>query len=240
MKIRRASPGFLNRAAVGLAFVLVIVLPMVFPNHVRPDPTALARQVAVAAAVEVVPYQIGRWLGTDVPIPRSAVELLRPNAFLSRRFRRAEGGHSVSLLVVHCMDIRDMRGHYPPNCYPSAGWSVADDPASGKATLDFDGRRLPVEVYAFRRIEDGIRESRIRIYNFFVLQDGRVTTDIGELRARSERLALSAQGVAQIPILTLIEMPPVEAVAAANEFLEGLTGLLTALGVVEGGEHDAP
>ena len=240
MKVRRTSLGFLNRAAVGLAFVLVIVLPMVFPNHVRPDPAALVRQVAVADAVEAAPYQIGRWLGTDIPVPRSAVELLRPNAILSRRFRRVEGGHSVTVLVVHCMDIRDMGGHYPPVCYPSAGWSKADDLASGEASLEFGGRRLPVAVYAFRRIQDGIRESRIRIYNFFVLPDGRVTTDIDELRARSERLALSAQGVAQIQILTVIEMPPAEAVAAANEFLEGLTGLLTALGVVEGGEHDAP
>ncbi len=240
MKVRRSKLGGLNRGAVGLAFVLVLVLPMVFPNHVRPDPTALARQVAVAEAVEAAPYQIGHWLGTDIPVLRSAVELLRPNAILSRRYRRVEGGYSVSLLVVHCMDIRDMGGHYPPNCYPSAGWSVADDPASGEVSLEFGGRRVPAAVYGFRRIQDGIRESRVRIFNFFVLPDGAVTADIGELRSRSERMALSAQGVAQIQILTAMAMPPVEAVAAANEFLEGMDDLLTSLGVVPGGDRYAP
>ena len=115
-----------------------------------------------------------------------------------------------------------------------------DDPASGAETLEVGGRRLPVEMYTFRRMVDGIRESRIRIYNFFVLPDGRVTADIAELRGRSERLALSAKGVAQIQILTLIEMPPAQAAAAANELLEGMAGLLAALGIVPGGEHDAP
>ena len=97
-----------------------------------------------------------------------------------------------------------------------------------------------MEVYSFRRIEDGIRESRVRIYNFFVLPDGRVTADIGQLRGRSERLALSALGVAQIQILTATEMPTAEAVAAANELLEGMVDLLTSLGVVSAGERYAP
>ena len=238
MKVRRNTLEFPNRTAVGMAFGLLIVGPMVFPNHVRPDPAAMARQEAVAAAVEAAPYQIGRWLGTDIPVPRAAVELLRPNAILSRRFRRAEGGYSVSLLVVHCMDVRDMGGHYPPVCYPSAGWLSTEDPASGEATLEVGGRRLPVEMYAFRRIEGGIRESRIRVYNFFVLPDGGVTADIAKLRGRSERLALSAEGVAQIQIITAIEMPPAEAVVAANELLDGLAGLLAPLGLVPGGEHD--
>ena len=239
MKVRRNTLGLPSRTAVGMAFGLLIVGPMVFPNHVRPDPASLARQEAVADAVEAAPYQIGRWLGTDIPVPRSAVELLRPNAILSRRFRRAEGGYSVSLLVVHCMDVRDMGGHYPPVCYPSAGW-LFDEAASGEETLEVGGCQLPVAMYAFRRIVDGIRESRIRIYNFFVLPDGGVTADIAELRGRSERLALSAQGVAQIQIITTLEMPHAEAVAAANELLEGLAGLLTPLGIEPGDEHDAP
>ena len=239
MKLRRKSPGFVSSATPAIALGVVIGLPVIMPNHVRLNPAAIARQEAVAAAVAEAPYQVGRWLGRDIEVPRAAVELLKPNAILSRRFQRAEGGHSVSLLLVHCMDMRDMGGHYPPVCYPSSGWVPLDDPEADEAMLEFRGRPLPVRVYAFRRIEDGIREARIRIYNFFVMPDGKVTPDIAVVRGRSERLALSAQGVAQIQIITALEMPTAEAVAAANELLEGMGEILESLGIGARGERDA-
>ena len=132
-----------------------------------------------------------------------------------------------------------MGGHYPPVCYPSSGWVVLEDPEADEAMLEFRGDRLPVGVYAFRRIEDGIREARIRIYNFFVMPDGKVTSDIAVVRGRSERRALSAQGVAQMQIITALEMSPAEAVAAANELLEGMGEILDSLGIGAQGEHDA-
>jgi len=238
MKLRRKSPGFVSRAAPGIALGVVIGLPVIMPNHLRLDPAAMARQEAVAAAVEAAPYQVGRWLGRDIEVPRSAVELLKPNAILSRRFQRADGGHSVSVLLVHCMDMRDMGGHYPPNCYPSSGWVSLEDTQADEVMLDYRGRPFPARVYAFRRIEDGIREARIRIYDFFVMPDGKVTADIAVVRGRSERLALSAQGVAQMQIITAFEMPPSEAVAAANELLEGMGDILDSLGIGARGEHD--
>ncbi len=239
MKLRRKSPGFLSSAAPGIALGVVIGLPVIMPNHLRLDPAAMARQEAVAAAVEGAPYQVGRWWGRKIEVPRSAVELLKPNAILSRRFQRADGGHPVSLLLVHCMDIRDMEGHYPPVCYPSSGWVLLEDTQADEVMLEFRGRPLPVRVYAFRRIEDGIREARIRVYDFFVMPDGKVTSDIAVVRGRSERLALSAQGVAQVQIITAVEMPPAEAVAAANELLEGMGEILDSLGIGARGEHDA-
>jgi len=240
MKLRRKSHGFVSSAAPGIALAVMFGLPVLMPNHLQLDPVAMARQEAVAAAVAGAPYKIGRWLGRDIEVPRAAVELLKPNAILSRRFQRADGGHSVSLLLVHCMDMRDMGGHYPPNCYPSSGWVSLEDPEADEAMLEFRGRPLPVAVYAFRRFDDGIRETRIRIYDFFVMPDGKVTPDLAVVRGRSDRLALSAQGVAQMQIITAYEMPAVEAVAAANEILEGMGEILDSLGIGARGEHDAP
>ncbi len=81
MKVHRNTLELPNRAAVGMAFGLLIVGPMVFPNHVRPDPAAMARQAAVADAVEAAPYQIGRWLGTDIPVPAPPSSYSGPTRF---------------------------------------------------------------------------------------------------------------------------------------------------------------
>ncbi|MFW6061969.1 MAG: exosortase-associated EpsI family protein, partial [Planctomycetota bacterium] len=77
----------------------------------------------VAERIANIPYTIGDWKGEDVSVPRSAVELLQPNALCSRQYRNQKTGQVLSLLVVHCRDARDMTGHYPPVCYPAHGWT---------------------------------------------------------------------------------------------------------------------
>ena len=223
-------------AVPALTAGLLVVLPLVFPNHTTVDAAGLARQEAVRAAVREAPYRIGHWVGADIPVPPAAVELLHPNAILSRRFQRIGGGPNVSLLLVHCTDARDMRGHYPPVCYPSSGWSIAGVKRSRQAVLMVNGRRMPVRVYEFRRIEGDGRESRIRVFNVFVLPDGTLTPNIDQINRLAERLALATRGLAQMQIVTPSGLNDEEAAAAAGEILEGMSGPLTALGVWREGD----
>ncbi|MEM1109242.1 MAG: exosortase/archaeosortase family protein [Planctomycetota bacterium] len=76
----------------------------------------------VRESVEALPRKFDGWVGRDEDIPEAAVTLLKPNVILSRSYRHEATGRQFSLLLVHCSDARDMEGHFPPNCYPSAGW----------------------------------------------------------------------------------------------------------------------
>ena len=96
-----------------------------------------------------------------------------------------------------------------------------------------------VRQYEFRRAEAGGWESTIRVMNFFVLPDGRVTAELDEIERRSERLALAVSGVAQIQVVTPAAMPQADAETAAGELLEGMPELLTALGLGDEEPSDA-
>ena len=221
-----------------LSLVVLVGMSQALPNRVQFNPQAQLRQAEVAAAVQAAPRLIGPWVGEDEQVSPQAQKLLRPNALLSRTYRRP-GGPRVHVLVVHCSDARDMIGHYPPVCYPSSGWIAAPTQGSDDDQLAFAGRTLPVRVYRFRRLRDHGREEQIRIFSAFVLPDGTVTRRIDDINQQSQRLAVSVQGVAQLQVVTSGRIDRAEAVQAASEVLLGLGDLFDALRVPQGEDGDA-
>jgi hypothetical protein len=93
-------------------------------THVSPTEAAPHLQ-RCAAAIVAFPYVIdtptGSWSGKDTEMPTPAIQLLRPNAILSRRYKNEARNEFVDFLIVDCGDARDLQGHYPPNCYPAQG-----------------------------------------------------------------------------------------------------------------------
>jgi hypothetical protein len=203
------------------------------PNRVAIDEQTVARQKEVADAMAAVPYFIGdrdQWIGQDAEVPREAQALLRPNATLSRTYQRP-GGERLHLLVVHCSDMRDMQGHYPPICYPSSGW--VPEPVDGADDVDLtvDELPMPVRTYCFRLVREGGIEEQIRIFNTFILPGGVVSREMSDLREQTERLAVSVQGVAQMQIISSMSMSYDDAIQAANDLLTDVPALFDALGV---------
>ena len=131
-----------------------------------------------------------------------------------------------------------MIGHYPPICYPSAGWVA--DPVEREADvhLDAGGLDLPVRLYRFRRIRDRGQEDRITIFNAFVLPGGTVTREISDINRQSERRSVSVRGVAQLQIIAPAGIDRAAAMSAAGELLGAMAGVLDALqvGEEEGGD----
>src|SRR5438270_7313246 len=77
------------------------------------------------------------WTSRETKIPDAAIQLLHPNATVSRRYVNLKNDRKwADLLIVQCSDPIDMSGHYPPNCYPNSGeplvykaernWQVGD------------------------------------------------------------------------------------------------------------------
>lgn len=215
------------------ALIILCGLSYWCPNRVATDETAAARQAEIAAAVEAVPYFLGEWIGRDEEVPQEAQRLLRPNAILSRVYQKT-GGLRLHLVLVHCGDARDMIGHYPPVCYPSAGWlacPIGGGPGAENLVVATDTHTLPVRLYEFRRLREHGHEERIVIFSGFVLPGGTVTREIDDINRQSQRRAVSAQGVAQLQVIAPAELERVAMLDAVGELLGELTELLDALEV---------
>lgn len=118
----------MNRSSI-LATLLGLALLAGFTAYKRTYPTpddAKPHLAAVRAAIDAVPERFDQWRSQPVEVPADALDLLKPNKILSRRYIRPETGHELTLLIVHCRSARDLAGHYPPVCYPSAGWLPRD------------------------------------------------------------------------------------------------------------------
>lgn len=152
-------------------------------------------------AIREIELNPGEWVGQEVELPPSATQLLRPNAIVARMYQTQErGGISPTLLVVQCEDIRDMQGHYPPNCYPAHGWTLASGPEPA-AFGDLDGA-----VYHFTRSVDG-SDREIVVYNLFILPSGETTTEMRTVRQAGSDYTSRPFGAAQVQVVFDGEVP---------------------------------
>ncbi len=214
--INRLGPWFALFVAVG--FTLWMPLP---PERTREIDERHAR---IKSVFERVPLRMGEWVGEESPLTPSAVELLRPNAALSRSYRRLGLPANYKFSLIHCSDFRDMGGHYPPVCYPAHGWSLehenrvgsgdllAFDPEARAAEADESGAAAvslaigdgfgPAEmaIYRFSRAGRDLQSVRMTVVSAFILPDGRWSRSLGQIRDAAGRRRLAAEGVAQVQI----------------------------------------
>ncbi len=155
----------------------------------------------VALAIERVPYRVGRWIGRDVDTTPAAVRLLRPNKLMQRRYTDPATGEEVSLLIVHCGDVRDMAGHYPPVCYPAHGWKEIEN-TEAYEVISLLGQTARARLYRFTQGREGVVREML-VVNFFVLPgEGQfVTHNMDDLERATQRRAIATLGSAQVQIL---------------------------------------
>jgi len=160
----------------------------------------------VRLVADQTPYQIGDWVGTDVEVPQGAVNLLRPNVLLSRRFRNLRTGQHVSMLLVQCEDARDLLGHYPPVCYPASGWTMR---SAKSKDWSIGGLMIHGMEYEFSR--SGLeRSSRMLIDNFMLLPDGTVARDMDSIHSVAQDNRRKNYGAAQIQVVFDVSTSSVE------------------------------
>lgn len=225
-----------TRFAPLIALALLLLLPDTSPAGRVKNEAILLRNAQVARVFRAAPYRIGNWLGEDVEVPSAAIEILRPNAILSRRFERLDDEMSVDLIIVHCSNARDMQGHYPPNCYPANGWNPSDREEQHEWVVSLGEQATAMRVYSFRRIEGWGSERTLRVFNYFLLPNGEITSDFGAMRRFASRLALSVQGVAQVQVVMSGEIPFQDSIEAAEELLSGFSSIMAVL--AQGEQHD--
>lgn len=162
------------------------------------DATAEPFHAVAAEVIAGLPDSFGTWEGADVPVPASALTLLKPNALQCRIFRDRQTGREASLVIIQCRDAGDMGGHYPPICYPSQGWTQAEEPQLLQVALG----ETPIDImrYEFRRFHFD-RERRITVYNFFAVPGRGLPLDMRTIRSVAADYTSRPFGAAQIQVV---------------------------------------
>ncbi len=182
-----------------------------------------ARVLQLARAA---PRAFGPWSGVANDIPPSAVELLRPNATVSRSFTDTVGNRGGQLLIVQCRDARDLAGHWPPNCYPSSGFTE-----TGRTLTTWDTPGLPPIQGVSYRFERASTEGRIALIvdNFLVLPGVGLVPDMAAVRGAGDDPQRRHFGAAQVQVVTAPGLNETQRRAVVAELLAPHAELLNTI-----------
>ena len=230
MKTRSSKFGSMrmriNRFAPVLSILLMVGASFLMANPVANDAELLSHRARIVDEMAKFPYRLGQWVGEEVPVPTTAVEILRPNALVSRRYSRLETADSVVLALIHCNDLRDMLGHYPPVCYPATGWTLEED-GTEELPIRLADTDVFMRLYRFHRFAKIGLVREQAVLSMFLLPDGRLLTDMEDLKGRSTQgRSMSATGVAQLQIVFADDPTTSTVLSHANEILTEVPQML--------------
>jgi len=178
--------------------------------------------------IDEVPLHIGRFIGQTATVAPQVEALLEPNRILQRRYidpYTSEPDDWFSMVIVHCDYAKAMYGHYPPNCYPRAGWT--ESVTAKDVVVRAGDTTIPARVYQYTK-ETGLIPERQNILSFFVVPSapGRFGADDRMVDMASRTAATDKLGAAQVQILTPASMSDERRAAIWAEALEAIAPVL--------------
>lgn len=219
-----------NLVAPSFAFIVLLTVGTLARCEARLEAVPKERGIEVTAAFNALPYRLGPWIGSDVPLPAGATEILNSSAVVSRRYQELGTGRRATLGIVHCSDIRDMLGHYPPNCYPSSGYTVSE--GNGEIVkLAIGSDPIEAVIYRFVRAETDGSQRELTVVDFFVLPEIGTSVDMKLVTAMARSRAVSQRGIGQVQVVLEGVPQTDEAIAIAQALLSRVpASLFTLLG----------
>lgn len=157
----------------------------------------------VRDAVESVPMTIGPWVGREVELQPAAEEVLNTNIGKQWLFEDLDTGRIVQVLIVHCRNTKDMQGHYPPRCYPNAGWTYDEQDGRELTTVPFGFERAPATTYEFSVFDEGSVRT-LHVLNFLALpaESGAIEPDLAGVNRASRSRVTARLGGANVQFLS--------------------------------------
>ncbi|MFA9477523.1 exosortase/archaeosortase family protein [Phycisphaerales bacterium AB-hyl4] len=163
-----------------------------------------------------MPYLINDWYGRDAEVPAAAQVILQPNILISRRYENLTTRQSAHFVLVQSRDARHMAHHYPPVCYPSAGWqSMWAEPRDWQLGAGV----MPVTEYGFLE-ETFDRSRRIVVANCMIVPETGWDRDMTPIYAHARDPVRRHYGAAQVQMVFDAEMPEHERQAIFEMFVE--------------------
>lgn len=188
---------------------------------------------AVRQAVEAAPYEVGDWTGVDGEVSVGAIALLRPTTITSRLYRHKLTGMTIHLMFVHCSDARDLIGHYPPVCYPGAGWGLV---SSQPVDWPIDERDVEGMIYLFTR-GTLFQKSSVSVFDVMVLPGRGTARDMDSVTELASDYRRRAYGAAHLQLVFPGSVRPDVQKEVVTEFLSAFMPVIDVvdLGVLSPG-----
>lgn len=211
-----------NTIAKLLTIGLLVLLVFERRSHRVPEDAEGFHQ-GVEQAVRSIPSQAGEWEGAEVSVPEPAQRLLRPSAYLAREYFSSERKLGGQLVIVHCRDVRDLSGHYPPRCYPAHGWrpaAIVED-----ALFEVDGLSIPLRRYEFTR--EGFEvQDRMVVYGTFILPRVGCSREMSRVQEVAGNYRQRVYGASQLQVIFTGAMARSEEEQVVREFLGMSAGVI--------------
>jgi len=202
-----AQSRWIRLVVPALASALLVAMGVAnagFPTAADAEPY----HTRILAMSHDTPAAFGDWVSRPIDVPPSAVELLRPNAMLSRQFRDPVQRRQASILIVQCKDARDLSGHWPPNCYKASGYTQTHVeprtwPALGSKTQSASDMQqtIPGVEYTFD-METAAGPSRLVVANFLIVPGVGLVPDMASVRDAGADPQRRSLGAAQVQVVT--------------------------------------
>ncbi len=154
----------MTRRGVVVAVCAVLGASAILSYAVGDRMGALIGTVALRRPLaDAVPRELGGWKGTDEPLDRHAVELIKMDDYVRRSYRRADGDSVLLYVAYHGNKERGMQTYYhnATVCFTSAGWTI-ESQQLGTETLHDLAREVPVCRYVFVK-----EDKRLSVLTFF-------------------------------------------------------------------------
>jgi hypothetical protein len=192
-----------------------------------------AYHASVRDAIATLPTVTGSWVGVDTPVPEAAVRMLHPNIILSRRYQNLSTNETVTLLIVHVRDARDVLGHYPPVCYPGQGWKTQQ-----ATPVDWNVANLTIRGTEYEFGRDRLEgASRLYVDNFLILAGGETCRDMDGVELAAQDRSRKFYGAGQVQLVHDGRTTPQRRREISEEFLQSTEPALRAI-VGDGEKHE--
>jgi hypothetical protein len=194
-----------------------------------------AYHASVRDAIAALPTVTGSWIGVDTPVPEAAVRMLHPNIILSRRYQNLSTNETVTVLIVHVRDARDVLGHYPPVCYPGQGWKTQQ-----ATPVDWNVANLTIRGTEYEFGRDRLEgASRLYVDNFLILAGGETCRDMDGVELAAQDRSRKFYGAGQVQLVHDGRTTPQRRREISEEFLKSTEPALHAI-VGDGEKHEQP
>jgi EpsI family protein len=122
--------------------------------------TGAEQELVAAAPIEQIPMRLGRWKGTDVPVPEEVKEMLTADAIVHREYR--DLGYEVTLWILYWSSRNMVKGyHHPDVCWRNRGFRQE---SREMVPIAAGGGTIPLTVREFARDSGGRSHRQLILY----------------------------------------------------------------------------
>jgi hypothetical protein len=187
--IAAAVVGSFVMAVSGLTYRALASRQEVPVNSTRMDP----------AVLKGFPWQIGDWLGEDIPLSEAVVDATGTDAYINRRYSRNAGSEFVLLYIACGANVNELMSHRPTGCYRAAGYQLVERYPTVLSLAS--GTKVPCYLYEFYRDDLDVRKVAVLHYCF---ANGRYFDEVNAVRSMGNRGMRPIEFAAQIQIVSSV------------------------------------